>query len=201
MVIPIDPKGEKLAWGINTSIVADKSREEWDTYRDSGEAARYAKQGYDNIHTQPLRSLLDQVEDTSVQLWAPYSIPTLSTWHRGRTCLIGDSAHALPPNGQGTAMAFEDAAYLGRLLGTATGKLPDAIFSHFERIRKPRLDQVKKLSNRTGGALKTRQDPDSWGWWLKRWMMWGYFTVWNRGQVKAAGFSGYDVMDLDADIK
>ena len=100
MVIPIDPKGEKLAFGINTSIDEEKTRDGWDAYRDSGEAARYAKSGYDNIRTQPIRSLLDEIDETAVQLWAPYSIPTLSTWHRGRTCLIGDSGHALPPNGQ-----------------------------------------------------------------------------------------------------
>ena len=100
-------------------------------------------------------------------------------------------------------MAFEDAAFLGRLFGSpsATDKSPEAIFAHFEKIRKPRLDQVEKMSNRMGGSLKTRQDPDSWGWWLKRWMIWGYFTVWSRGQVRAPGFSGYDVMELEVDIK
>ena len=202
MAIPIDPKGEQLAWGINTSIEKDKGREGWDKFKESGEAARFAKENYGNITTQPLRSLLDRIEDDKVQLWAPYSIPDLPTYYRGRVCLIGDAAHALPPNGQGSAMAFEDAAFLARLLESEENwsKGPEAIFKHFESVRKPRMDNVRKMSAKMGGALKKAQDPNSWAWWAKKWGIWLYFTVWNRGVVRTQGFSEYSIVDQPTQV-
>ncbi len=96
MAILIDPEGKTIA----------KGREGWREYEVSGEAARVAKAEHADCTTEPIRSLLDNVKDESVRIWAPYEIPELPTWHLGRVCLIGDAAHALPLNGQGSAQAL-----------------------------------------------------------------------------------------------
>ncbi|KAJ7811679.1 hypothetical protein B0H14DRAFT_3880000 [Mycena olivaceomarginata] len=88
-------------------------------------------------------------------LWTLHCIPDIPHWHRGRVCLVGDAAHALPPNGQGSAMAFEDAAYLARLLGAHPLDAPRdvaRVFAQFERNRRPRIERVRALAHGTGGA-------------------------------------------------
>jgi hypothetical protein len=58
-------------------------------------------------------TVMDSVRTDTVKLWTPHCIPEIPHWHRGRMCLVGDAV--LPPNGQGSAMAFEDTAYLVHL--------------------------------------------------------------------------------------
>lgn len=193
MTIPIDPTGEQLAWGITKEVPGDKGRAGWAEYESSGAAYREAKGDFDRITTEPVRSLLDNANADEAKLWAAYSIPELPKWHTSRVLLIGDAAHALPPNGQGSAMAFEDAAFLTRLLTSdqALEKGYDALFSHFEMARRRRVDEIRKNS-RIGGMAKMRHDPQSWTWWAKTWLFWGFITVLKRGVMRSHGFSGYD---------
>ena len=76
-------------------------------------------------------------------------LPTLSAWHRGRVCLIGDAAHAIGPHvGQGASLALEDAFLLAKALRDVAD-VP-AAFAAFERIRKVRVQPIVKQSRRTG---------------------------------------------------
>lgn len=53
----------------------------------------------------------------NVKIWQMRSLGPLASWIRGRTCLLGDAAHAmLPTLGQGAAQAVEDAISLATLL-------------------------------------------------------------------------------------
>ncbi|WWC64292.1 uncharacterized protein I303_106902 [Kwoniella dejecticola CBS 10117] len=193
MTLPIDSNAETLTWGITTSAV-ERTREGWTEYEKSGEAIRTAKQDFDDIQTEPVRSLLDNVDGSKARVWAPYSIPTLPRWHTERVCLIGDAAHALEPNGQGSAIAFQDAALLSRFI---TSKSPDAsygqLFKRFEELRKPKIAEISKNS-KPAGALKAKSGP--WVWSLKKWAMWGFFT-WNRGTLRMHKGPAYDVDDVD----
>lgn len=188
MTIPIDPEAKTLAWGINVSM-EQRTRQEWRELEQSGEVARLAKADYDDIQTQPVRSLLDNADDTKARLWAPYSIPDLPKWHTSRVCLIGDAAHCLPPNGQGSAMAFEDVAILTRLLTLEGISDYEKLFSRFEAIRRPRIDRLRQ-SSKTGEALKSRTGP--WVWYLKKWAMRAFFW-WNNGVVQFGKDAIYDV--------
>ena len=77
-----------------------------------------------------------------------YDIPSLSTWHRGAVCLIGDAAHAVGPHvGQGTSLALEDAFVIAKCLRDLSD--PPAAFTAFERIRRGRVEPVLVQSRRT----------------------------------------------------
>ncbi|KAJ6548635.1 hypothetical protein B0H19DRAFT_1265441 [Mycena capillaripes] len=96
MTIPIDPEGKTLAWIINQPV-NEQSREEWREL-----------EGQERQRVSPMRM---------TTIFKLSRIPDLPKWHTPRVCLIGDAAHGLPPHGGlGSAMAFEDAAILTRLL-------------------------------------------------------------------------------------
>lgn len=192
MAIPIDAAAQTLAWGINTTV-ENRDRKGWQEFERSGEAARLAKASYADITTEPVRSLLDNAPDADAKLWAPSSIPDIPTWHTPRTCLIGDAAHALPPNGQGSAVAFEDAAILARLL-TLTSELYsyERMFERLEELRRPRIDTLRKTA--IGGALKVRTGP--WAWYFKKWAFRAFFW-WKSGVLSHMGATTYDVDQVE----
>ena len=124
------------------------------------------------------------------KLWPHYEIPEIPTWHRGRMLLIGDGAHALPPNGQGAAMAFEDAVYLARLIGANPEAGHDRIFAHFERVRRARIDAVRKGSQ----AVRAPQasTPSPLVWYLKTCGMAAFFW-WKGGVMRDTRITAFDV--------
>lgn len=80
-----------------------------------------------------------------------------SAWsHAGRALLIGDAAHAFWPSyGQGANAGFEDCAVLDQCIVRNAGDWR-AIFSEFERLRRPNTDAMTDLSERHFQEL--RQD-------------------------------------------
>ncbi|PZF89477.1 FAD-dependent oxidoreductase [Micromonospora endophytica] len=72
----------------------------------------------------------------------------------GGVVLLGDAAHAMPPHlGQGTCLAFEDAATLAVLLREST--LPDAVLA-YDRARRPRTAVVVRQTRRMSAVLRAR---------------------------------------------
>ena len=74
-------------------------------------------------------------------------IPTVPIWHRGRTVLIGDAAHATSPSsGQGASLAIESAVQLARCLRD----LPhERAFPAYEGLRRDRAERIIKMAART----------------------------------------------------
>ncbi|KAL0942872.1 salicylate hydroxylase [Colletotrichum truncatum] len=81
-----------------------------------------------------------------VQKWKPCTHPELETWTKKCVALLGDSCHpSLPYQAQGAAMAIEDGAVLGRLLGmlntsaqeSLTELIPE-VLQLYESLRKSR---------------------------------------------------------------
>ncbi|KAJ7683273.1 hypothetical protein B0H14DRAFT_3177186 [Mycena olivaceomarginata] len=165
---------------------------------------RAAKRNYAGVQTPVIRALMDNVRADAVKLWTPHCIPELPRWHRGRVCRVGDAAHALPPNGQGSAMAFEDAAYLAHLLGAHPLGAPRdvaRVFAQFERNRRPRIERVRALAHGTGGAKGGEKGGTAAGWkyTLKKWGMAAYFA-WNGYELRDERISGYDVTTQDVGV-
>jgi 2-polyprenyl-6-methoxyphenol hydroxylase-like FAD-dependent oxidoreductase len=76
----------------------------------------------------------------------------------GGVALLGDAAHALPDHlGQGTGLAFEDAATLRSVLLDAVpgGSLRDALGA-YTRARLPRVARLARQSRRVGTVLQAR---------------------------------------------
>jgi 2-polyprenyl-6-methoxyphenol hydroxylase-like FAD-dependent oxidoreductase len=102
------------------------------------------------------------VAATGEQLMATNArdLPVGMRWHRGRTLLIGDAAHAASPaTGQGAAMALEDAVVLAKALrdnGTMA-----AAWQVYDRLRRSRVEGNIVNSARLTANLPTGQVPPS----------------------------------------
>ncbi|MCL2012377.1 MAG: FAD-dependent oxidoreductase [Cystobacterineae bacterium] len=74
-------------------------------------------------------------------------------WGRGRVLLLGDAAHAITPNqGQGAAMAIEDALALTRALRAG----PDEALGRYRALRERRVRRVQLASRRIGTLANLR---------------------------------------------
>jgi 2-polyprenyl-6-methoxyphenol hydroxylase-like FAD-dependent oxidoreductase len=95
-------------------------------------------QGYGGIWGEVRDSLAD---DAVVNYQWIEAICVDSPWHRGRTIIIGDAAHACPPLiAQGAAMCAEDAVVLAEML--TTGSPVDEVLPAFMARRFPRVKMV-----------------------------------------------------------
>jgi 2-polyprenyl-6-methoxyphenol hydroxylase-like FAD-dependent oxidoreductase len=70
---------------------------------------------------------------------------------RGRAVLVGDAAHAmLPTTGQGVNTALEDAATLGRLVGSASDDRLGGALLEYQRVRRRRTRGIHRNSEAAG---------------------------------------------------
>jgi len=142
---------------------------------------RLSFEGWDMVLTKILSKI------SSVLKWKLCHHEELATWTKGCITLLGDACHpTLPYQGQGAAMAVEDGAVLGRLLGllnseplfkgTSTNFIPE-ILNLYETIRKSRttINVQGATANRfwyhlADGPMQEKRDaalrggPDSTGW-------------------------------------
>ncbi|MCX4759537.1 FAD-dependent monooxygenase [Streptomyces sp. NBC_01275] len=100
--------------------------------------------GYDGLWGKIIASLPD---DTAVDYRWIESVLVDGDWHRGRTMVIGDAAHACPPLiAQGAAMCLEDAVLLAELV---CGDDPlERALDRFMARRLPRVRMVLENSLR-----------------------------------------------------
>ncbi|PVZ14286.1 FAD-dependent oxidoreductase [Actinomycetospora cinnamomea] len=83
--------------------------------------------------------------------WTTYDLPSVPTWHDGRTVIIGDAAHAVSPSvGQGAAMAIEDAVVLAQCLRDHDDA--PAALSRYEQLRRARVEKVRTQGRRNGSG-------------------------------------------------
>ena len=100
--------------------------------------------------------LATQEKLTAFSQWQHRDAPTFT---KGKTCVIGDAAHAMTPwQGAGAGQAIEDAFILQSLLG----KIKEthdiaAAFKAYDAVRRPRSQQVA-ASSRGTGMIFTGQD-------------------------------------------
>lgn len=164
--------GSRLAWGVTESVAKPPSldRDGWAEYYSSGAAIEAIREHYGAITTEPVRSLVASMDGAKMQLWTPYELDELPRWSRGRTLLLGNAAHAMPPNGQGSAMALEDVAFLARLFDSDDVRAGghEALFARFEAVRRRRVAYVRKMG-KSASPIKSSTAPDSWKWWAKKW--------------------------------
>ncbi|MGF1471192.1 MAG: FAD-dependent oxidoreductase [Rubrobacteraceae bacterium] len=141
----VTPSGE-VYWFENFQESTEPDREKLESIPED----RWRKKlvGIHRNDHEPIKEIISCTEDR-IGRWPGYDMPSLTTWHRGPVCLIGDAAHAtLPSAGQGASMAIEDAIVLAKCLRD----VPDVeqAFSTFEALRKDRVEKLVEEARRNG---------------------------------------------------
>ncbi|EMC99559.1 hypothetical protein BAUCODRAFT_29925 [Baudoinia panamericana UAMH 10762] len=78
-------------------------------------------------------------------LWPVFTLTKHGKWSTDRVMLLGDAAHAMPPQGESTGIVFEDTVLFSRCLtrwiekGQPGGNMREA-FDAYEKLRKSRIE-------------------------------------------------------------
>ena len=106
-------------------------------------------------------------------LYPVYKLAPKGKWCSKRTILLGDAAHAMPPQGESAGHALEDAILFARVMQHKMDKGLDEVFSAYERVRRGPIDQA--YAEATFG-WETQKDS---GWfafvlrnWFTSWYLW-----------------------------
>jgi 2-polyprenyl-6-methoxyphenol hydroxylase-like FAD-dependent oxidoreductase len=141
------PDGE-VYWFSNVAWPNEPKRNELNAI--SGDAWRQQLLRNHGSDPLPIPEII-QATPGEIGKWPVYDMPSLSTWHKGLVCLIGDAAHATSPHsGQGASLALEDAAVLAQCLRDSL-KVEHA-FARFEHLRKERVEKIVRQARRTGNG-------------------------------------------------
>lgn len=100
--------------------------------------------------------LLSKADPESVRVWKLLDMDPLPKFNESRLALIGDAAHPfLPHQGQGAAVAIEDAAALAVILSldTTTSEIADRL-ELYNEIRYTRATKIQSFSRLVGKDLK-----------------------------------------------
>lgn len=120
------------------------------------------------------------IEDAQdLYLWPVFTLSKGGKWATERVMLIGDSAHAMPPQGESTGIVFEDGVLFARCLAKwmqerrAEGVPVKESFDAYEKLRRARIDTAFDESQ---SVVKTVQDTPWWGHKIKMnvvpWYLW-----------------------------
>lgn len=114
-------------------------------------------------------------------LYPVYKLAPKGTWCRKRTMLLGDAAHAMPPQGESTGYALEDAILFARAVQRDLDKGINAAFDTYERTRR---DHIDKAYDESAFGWETQKDS---GWivfllrsWLTSAFLWWTSTARQR---------------------
>ncbi|KAJ6498722.1 hypothetical protein DFH09DRAFT_1203854 [Mycena vulgaris] len=151
LLFPADPE--------NFQIVAYHPEDAWvERFTQGGSSilkdipAERAVVDFSDFHPS-IQNLLTSA--TSRDVWRIRDLDRLPHWHSGKAVLIGDAAHAVPPNfGLGCNIAIEDGEALGYFLQNlaSPAQIPAALAS-FAAVRVPRAHMVQFASRQIGGRL------------------------------------------------
>ena len=99
---------------------------------------------------ESVKKVLSMMQKPDV--WALFHHLPASTYCQGRTCLLGDAAHASTPHcGAGAGMAVEDAYVLSSLLAKVTdGRDIEKAFRVYDEVRRPRTQRLVACSRENG---------------------------------------------------
>lgn len=85
-----------------------------------------------------LKKLVDGVDNFF--LYPVFKLPPRGRWSSGCAILLGDAAHAMPPQGESIGLAIEDTILFTRVLEKYHSEPLTKTFEMYERLRKPRID-------------------------------------------------------------
>ncbi|KHN97901.1 salicylate hydroxylase [Metarhizium album ARSEF 1941] len=130
-----EPSREKLYLAVVNAVPErEDAREGWSVHGADKEGIRRSiREMFEGGALKCLGEIVDLCEEWF--FFPVYMLPPEGRWCSGRAILIGDAAHAMPPQGEGTGVAIEDGVLLACVLSRrATRDIP-TMFRDYETLR------------------------------------------------------------------
>ncbi|ORX91590.1 hypothetical protein BCR34DRAFT_280285 [Clohesyomyces aquaticus] len=178
-----NPAQDSVYVGALMQVPEIESRDGWKAAGgDAEKIRRDMMERYGKDAKVPLiRHLIEDVQ--GLFLWPVFTLSAGGKWATEKVVLIGDSAHAMPPQGESTGIVFEDGVLLARCIGRWMEKKTESeapvkeAFDAYEKLRRERIDIAYKESQT---VLSTVKDAGWLGHKIKTnvipWYLW-----WTRG--------------------
>ncbi|KAH7136240.1 hypothetical protein EDB81DRAFT_693225 [Dactylonectria macrodidyma] len=109
-----------------------------------------------------------------------YMLPPGGVWNKGRILLLGDAAHAMPPQGESTGIAIEDGILFAHVLSKGLSRGIPQVISAYESLRRSDIQKLhRETMFRWNGSSSS-----SWLWSLfMEYVTWVYLIVANYRQT------------------
>ncbi|PWI70637.1 salicylate hydroxylase [Purpureocillium lilacinum] len=121
-----------------------------------------------------LGSIIDRCDEWF--FFPVYMLPPGGVWAKGRALLLGDAAHAMPPQGEGTGVAIEDGVLLAHALTRRATRTVPQLFADYEALRRADIEQTYRDTMARWNA------PVPSGWmsgFVMEWITWGFIKFMN----------------------
>jgi len=173
-----DDKKESIYVGALMQVPEIASRDGWKAKGADAEKTRQEMlERYAGAANPLIQHVIEDAED--LYLWPVFTLSKGGKWATDRVMLIGDSAHAMPPQGESTGIVFEDGVLFARCLAKwmetrrQEGVPVKEAFDAYEKLRRARIDTAFDESQ---SVVKTVQDTPWWGHKIKMnvvpWYLW-----------------------------
>ncbi|KAF2857722.1 FAD/NAD(P)-binding domain-containing protein [Piedraia hortae CBS 480.64] len=123
-----------------------------------------------------VKPLIEKAQDFF--LWPVFTLSKHGKWSTGRTMLLGDAAHAMPPQGESTGIVFEDTVLFSRCVARWMEKgCPGSDLKEpFEAYEKLRRKRIEAAFDESKNVVSTVSDAGWFGHTLKTyivpWYLW-----------------------------
>jgi salicylate hydroxylase len=179
------PAKDSIYVGALMQVPEIASRDGWKAAGKDAEKVR--SQILERYGGAKFEGVTQAIEDArDLYLWPVFTLSKGGKWATERVMLIGDAAHAMPPQGESTGIVFEDGVLFSRCLARWMEKRQDGgegsdapvkeAFDAYERLRRDRIDAAFDESQ---SVVKTVGDA---GWakhWVKTWVV-PWYLWWTR---------------------
>ncbi|KAF2645433.1 FAD/NAD(P)-binding domain-containing protein [Massarina eburnea CBS 473.64] len=161
-----DTAKESVYVGALMQVPEIESRDGWKAAgRDAEKTRKDMLERYSGAANPVIEHLIQDAEQ--LFLWPVFTLSKGGKWCTDRVMLIGDAAHAMPPQGESTGIVFEDAVLFARCLSRWSEKQRDSggetverppvkeAFDAYEKLRRERIDVAFEESQ---GVIRTVND-------------------------------------------
>jgi salicylate hydroxylase len=173
-----DEKKEEIYVGALMQVPEIASRDGWKAAgKDADKTRKDMLERYSGAANPLIEQVIQDAED--LYLWPVFTLSKGGKWATDRVMLLGDSAHAMPPQGESTGIVFEDGVLFARCLAKwMESKRHEGVpikeaFDAYEKLRRARIDTAFEESQ---SVVKTVQDTPWWGHLIKMnvvpWYLW-----------------------------
>jgi salicylate hydroxylase len=179
-----DQKEDSIYVGALMQVPEVASRDGWKAAgADADKIREDMLERYSGASNPLIENVIQDAQD--LFLWPVFTLSKGGKWSTDRVMLIGDSAHAMPPQGEATGIVFEDgvlfARCLGRWMEKDNGAPMKEAFDAYERLRRARIDTAFDESQ---GVVRTVNEVGWFGHRIKMnvvpWYLW-----WTRAYREA----------------